>query len=110
MNIRSYCLAAPLLIASASGFAEDVVIDQLDKEFVRDGQVVKSISIMSGDTLVFRNLDPFFHNIFSLSELGIFDLGSFPKGESRSVSFDESGEIEIECAIHPDMYMLVEIQ
>ena len=63
-----------------------------------------------GDTIRFKNEDPFFHNIFSLSDLKTFDLGSFPKGESKTVTFDKVGTAEVECAIHPEMYMEVTIE
>jgi len=99
-----------LLLLSHQALAAEYIIDQQDKQFLSDGQPISSLSINAGDSLVFRNLDPYFHNIFSLSELSTFDLGSFPEGEARSVNFDTAGEVEIECAIHPDMYMLVEIK
>ena len=52
----------------------------------------------------------FFHNIFSLSPSKSFDLGSFGKGGSKSVTFDKIGKIEVECAIHPDMHLDIDVQ
>jgi len=103
----------PVLLAMSLSFgvmADEVIIDQLSKEFVLDGKKVEAIKINKGDTIIFRNRDEFFHNIFSLSELSMFDLGSFPQNDSRSVTFDEPGVVEIECAIHPDMFMTVEVE
>ena len=62
-----------------------------------------------GDTLVFTNDDPYFHNVFSLSDTQSFDLGSFPRGEVRQVVLKKEGTIEIECAIHPDMKLTVQV-
>lgn len=85
-----------------SALAEVHEVGQKDKAFT-----VESIEIKAGDTIKFTNNDPYFHNVFSLSDAKLFDLGSFPKGESREVIFDQPGEVEVECAIHPNMQMKV---
>jgi hypothetical protein len=36
-------------------------------------------------------------------------LGSFPKGEFKEVVFDKTGVVEVECAIHPEMYIEVTV-
>lgn len=71
---------------------------------------VQRLKVKVGDTVHFPNEDPFFHNIFSLSDAATFDLGSYPKGESRSVTLDEPGMVEVECAIHPTMQMTIEVE
>jgi plastocyanin len=48
--------------------------------------------------------------VFSLSDIQFFDLGSYPQGESKSVTFEKQGIIEVECAIHPDMKMTIEVK
>ena len=106
---RKYVLMIGLVFG-VSAFAEEHVVDQIDKAFVIDGAPVESITVKQGDSVSFRNGDPFFHNIFSLSDIQIFDLGSYPNGEARSVTFDEQGTVEVECAIHPDMFMTVEVE
>jgi plastocyanin len=95
---------------SITGFAAEYEIGQDNKTFVMDGKKVESLKIKAGDTIRFKNEDPFFHNIFSLSPIKTFDLGSFPKGDSRTVTFDKAGKAEIECAIHPEMYMVIEVK
>jgi|TARA_B110000977_G_scaffold142532_2_gene180839 plastocyanin len=110
MKIQILCLLPLAMSLSCASVADEVIIDQLNKEFVFGGETVAALTIKTGDTLVFRNRDEFFHNIYSLSDLTTFDLGSFPKGDARSVTFDEPGVAEIECAIHPDMYMTVEVE
>lgn len=79
-------------------------VGQKDKRFT-----VEHLSVKVGDAVSFTNDDPFFHNVFSLSPAATFDLGSYPQGESRVVTFDEPGEVQIECAIHPSMQMVVEV-
>jgi len=85
--------------------AETYEIGQKDKDFTK-----KELTIKKGDTVKFKNLDPFFHNVFSLSDAKFFDLGSFPQGESKEVVFDETGEVEVECAIHPNMRMTIKVE
>ncbi|MCS7182065.1 MAG: hypothetical protein NZ869_03005, partial [Thermoanaerobaculum sp.] len=56
-----------------------------------------------GTEVAFPNLDPFYHNVFSLSEIAPFDLGLYRKGASRSVFFAQPGVVRIYCNIHPKM-------
>jgi plastocyanin len=51
----------------------------------------------------FPNLDPFFHNVFSLFEGKRFDLGLYEAGSSHAVTFDAPGVCYIFCNIHPEM-------
>jgi plastocyanin len=60
-----------------------------------------------GTTLEFPNQDPFFHNVFSYSAAKRFDLGRYPRGESRSVRFDEPGIVKIYCEVHDFMRAVV---
>jgi plastocyanin len=62
-----------------------------------------------GDTVTFKNDDAFAHNVFSLSEVQNFDLGSYKKGETRQLKLTSPGTIEVECAIHPEMKMKIEV-
>ena len=108
-KLMSLMLIGGLLMAG-SVLAAEHMIEQKGKAFVMNGKKVESLQVTAGDTIRFQNEDAFFHNIFSLSELKTFDLGSFPKGDSRTVTFDKPGAVEIECAIHPDMYMELEVK
>lgn len=60
-----------------------------------------------GSTVEFPNDDPFFHNVFSYSAPKRFDLGRFPRGESRSVQFDEPGMVKVYCEVHDFMRSVV---
>lgn len=85
--------------------AAEFTVGQKDKKFSET-----ALKVSVGDTVNFRNDDPFSHNIYSLSEAKSFDLGSYPKGDSRGVTFDQAGEIEIGCAIHFDMMMTITVE
>ncbi|MDT0593325.1 cupredoxin domain-containing protein [Glaciecola petra] len=99
-------LSLCLLTLSVSSFAlETIEVEQKNKEFSE-----KEITIKQGDKVKFTNQDPFFHNVFSLSDAKFFDLGSFPKGEFKEVTFEEAGEVEVECAIHPNMKMTIKVE
>ncbi|KAF0191981.1 MAG: mauL [Gammaproteobacteria bacterium] len=93
-----------------SGLAAEYEIDQQDKTFMMNNAKVERFSIKVGDTINFKNLDPWFHNVFSLSDISTFDLGSYPQGQHKSVMFSKAGEAEVECAIHPQMYMILEVK
>lgn len=111
MNKATQTLGYPtLLVLLLSGAAvvqaEEVhVVGQKDKDFT-----VSELVIEQGDVVRFENQDPFFHNVFSLSDAALFDLGSFPQGEHRDVTFEEKGTVEVECAIHPNMRMVIEVE
>src|SRR5712691_980731 len=49
------------------------------------------------------------HNIFSSSPGNDFNLGSQLPGNSTSVTFDKSGDVDVMCAIHPLMKMKVKV-
>lgn len=60
-----------------------------------------------GDVVDFTNEDPFYHNVFSLSRAGTFDLGRFPRGESRTRTFGRPGLVKVFCHLHSDMSAVV---
>lgn len=112
MNKVNYktVLALLMLITTSyvvSAQAKDITIGQKNKTFVLEDKAVENITLDVGDTIHFMNNDPWFHNIFSLTQTKTFDLGSYPQGESRPVTFDAKGSYEIECAIHPNMFLEV---
>jgi plastocyanin len=56
-----------------------------------------------GSTVSFPNGDPIFHNVFSLSPVKPFDLGYYPEGETRKITFDRVGVVQVYCHLHTDM-------
>lgn len=93
------------LMFTVSANATTPTVGQKNKQFTK-----KTLVIKVGDKVRFTNNDPFFHNVFSLSPTKTFDLGSYPKGESREITFDKAGKVEVECAIHPHMRMTIEVK
>jgi len=89
-----------IMVVSQLAMAAEFTVGQTDKSFTK-----QTLEIKVGDVVNFKNNDPFSHNVYSLSEAASFDLGSYPKGKSRSVTFDTAGTVEVGCAIHMDMMM-----
>ncbi len=61
------------------------------------------LAIPVGSIVDFPNLDPFFHNVFSMFDGKKFDLGLYEAGASHSVTFARPGVSYIFCNIHPEM-------
>jgi plastocyanin len=74
------------------------VLDQRNEAFV---PYVLAVTV--GSTVEFPNSDRVYHNVFSLSKPRRFDLGRYPKGQSRSVRFDQPGVVRVFCEIHSHM-------
>ena len=103
-TFQALALAAlSLLIAQAQ--AGEHTVSQKGKAFS-----TKKITVQQGDSVRFVNDDPFAHNIFSLSDTKSFDLGSYGQGQSKAVVMDKPGTVDVECAVHPDMKMTVEVR
>jgi plastocyanin len=79
-----------------------VTIDQRDMQFA-PGLVV----IPVGSSIQFPNWDPIFHSVFSLSRAKPFDLGFYPRGQTRTVKFDRPGIVQVYCHIHANMYAAI---
>jgi len=62
-----------------------------------------------GDALTFFNDDSVPHNIMSASKGNEFNLGSQAPGSSTDVTFKEPGDVQVICAIHPRMKMMVKV-
>lgn len=65
------------------------------------------LPILAGTTVDFPNNDDLFHNVFSYSQPGQFDLGRYPKGKRKSVTFDEPGIVSVFCDIHSYMFATI---
>ena len=76
----------------------NAVLEQKNRRFLPD-----TLVIPAGSTVSFPNRDPIFHNVFSLSKLSSFDLGNYPKDQTRTVSFSKPGIIFVGCHLHPNM-------
>lgn len=95
---------AALLAMTVSAQAAEHVVVQKSKAFS-----IKKLSVKLGDSVKFQNDDPFSHNVFSLSDAKSFDLGSYGQGSAKSITLDKPGTVEVECAVHPDMKLVIEV-
>ena len=60
------------------------------------------LAIQKGSTVSFTNSDPVAHNVYT-PDGKTYDLGTWPKGQSRSHLFPESGAFRQLCQVHDDM-------
>ena len=84
--------------SDAAATSSPVEIRQVNRQFVPDLAVVPV-----GATVSFPNMDPIFHDVYSLSKSKSFDLGAYDKGQTRRVSFTKPGIVEVYCHLHPNM-------
>jgi plastocyanin len=60
-----------------------------------------------GSKVAFRNDDPIFHNIFSLSKPNEFDTGLYKQGATYTETFRHAGVVQLLCNIHASMFGFV---
>lgn len=89
---------------SAVALISDQIVSQHGRKFSID-----SVTVRKGVALTFLNDDSVPHNVVSLSKGNEFDLGSQPPGTSTDVTFTAAGEVNVICAIHPRMKMVVTV-
>lgn len=94
-------IVASLIITSVL-FSADHVVDQKGKTFVP-----YTINVAVGDTITFKNSDPFAHNAYTDDKLNEFDIGMQTPGKDASVKVIAAGVFNVECAIHPNMLLKV---
>ena len=74
------------------------VVGQRDKVFIP-----RVVAVPVGSEVDFRNDDPYYHNVFSLSDAEKFDTGLYASGLSYKQTFDKPGPVELLCNIHASM-------
>ncbi len=67
------------------------------------------LAVPAGSTVKFPNADDVFHNVFSFSKAERFDLGRYPKGESKSVTFEKKGLVDVRCEVHDHMRSYIHV-
>ena len=79
-------------------------VDQRNKMFLPHVLVVTR-----GTTVRFPNDDTIFHNVFAYFQAKKFDLGMYPRGATKSITFDKTGLVVMLCNVHSDMsaYIMV---
>lgn len=77
---------------------KDPVIDQVRMAFTPH-----VLPILVGTTVDFPNNDSTRHNVFSPSKAKRFNLGTYPAGITKRVTFDKVGVVALLCNVHPEM-------
>jgi plastocyanin len=90
--------AAESALAAGAAHAPAPKLAQKNQMFVP-----RVIAIAVNSNVEFPNMDPIFHNVFSLSPPRRFDLGKYPRGSSRTLNFPKPGLVNVYCDIHSDM-------
>ena len=67
----------------------------------------KLLVVPLGSIVDFPNLDPWFHNVFSLYQGKRFDLGLYQAHAEKEVVFDRPGPSFLFCNIHPQMTAVI---
>lgn len=99
-NVVVYVRLPAAVVAAPSR----TVIRQTDEEFVPH-----VVAVTRGSIVEFPNDDLVFHNVFSLSRASAFDLGRYPKGATKSVTFSRAGIVKVYCHLHSHMSALVRV-
>jgi plastocyanin len=104
--MRLPSLAVVILMGLSAGAfaAANLTITQKGHAFSSE-----DVTIKKGEALTFFNDDSVPHNIMSTSKGNEFNLGSQAPGTATDVTFKESGEVLVICAIHPRMKMMVKM-
>lgn len=62
------------------------------------------LPVLVGTTVDFLNSDDVLHNVFTPDKIADkFNLGSWPKGQTRPYTFTKPGNAVILCNVHPEM-------
>jgi plastocyanin len=78
--------------------AHGKVVTQRSKTFIPH-----VLAVPVGTKVSFRNEDPLFHNVFSLSKPNDFDTGLYKQGASYEKTFKRAGVVQVLCNIHSSM-------
>jgi plastocyanin len=100
-NTPSAAQSAVVYLTSPTVHAEpltNAVVDQHDKMFMPHVSVVTR-----GTTVRFPNDDTVFHNVFAYFQAKKFDLGMYPRGATKKVTFDKTGLVVMLCSVHSYM-------
>jgi plastocyanin len=81
-----------------------LVVSQKGRAFVP-----AAVTVKAGDSVAFVNDDSITHNVFAKGEVAQFDLKQQPPGQRNEVVFAKPGTVEVRCAIHPSMKLVVTV-
>ena len=90
--------------------AAKIVVLLQDKQFIYNDKSVETIDIKKGDHVTFKNSDSINYDIYSSSAANAFNLGVLKPGAAKKVVFSKTGEVEVNCKIHAEMYLDINVK
>jgi plastocyanin len=102
MRVIPFVVALGIFGPSVLASAANHIVHQKGRLFSSGPTTVRK-----GEPVTFLNDDTVPHNVVSVSGGNEFDLGSQRPGNSTDVTFTQTGEVQIFCAIHPRMKMKI---
>lgn len=112
--MRLHIITAALLgiaLGGAIGLYAALAEAQAGIVIVQQGIAFKpgTAQVKVGGQILFRNEDPFGHNVYSPSKGGVFDIGLQAPDSVTAVTFREAGDYIVQCRIHPKMRAVVTV-
>ena len=104
MKSMKMMVAIAFAAGSTVALAAERTIGQKGKVFSE-----AEVALKKGETLVFLNDDNIPHNVLSTTPGHQFNMGLIGPGHATPVTFDKAGNIQIFCAMHPTMKMVVKV-
>ena len=106
MKRAHFVILAVLAAAGPALAGSDISVIQKDQSFS-----VPTLSVHSGDTVMWGNADDFNHNISVQVPGGAaLDKGIQAHGQVIRHTFDAAGSYRVFCKIHPKMKMTVVVE
>lgn len=99
-----FSLAVLLSVSPVMAQAADVTVTMAGADYAP-----ASVEARVGDRLVFTNDDGVDHNVFVPTAGHGVDLGKQAPGATTELPLGKAGAFEVECVIHPDMHLAVEV-
>jgi plastocyanin len=84
--------------ATKSENPDIVIMDQIDKQFAP-----RVLVVQKNQTVSFPNSDDIRHHLYSFSKPKPFEFKMFKGGESKQLTFDQTGIVVLGCNIHDQM-------
>lgn len=104
MKLAGAIIALAMCAAAATASAEEVAVGQAGKTF-NPGD----LKVHVGDSVKFNNDDTVTHAVLVRGPAET-NLGQIKPGDAKSVTFDQAGTYDVNCAIHPKMKLTVTVE
>jgi len=108
-SLFALCVLSLVLVPTLC-LAENLTVLLQDKQFIYKDRSVEAIDIKKGDKITFTNSDSVNYEIFSKSEANPFKLGIMKPEASKQVQFKKAGDVEVNCALHAEMYLEITVK